>query len=411
MSEIITSENTTETNKKKNKRISAIIAIAVAVVAVVVAAVCLFSSGSTKTIDVTEYLQIDVSGFDGYAIAKGSILHSDAVDAIREVINEKYGKDLEKAEEKADIYYELDMDSRAEKNYEKYSELYDKVYEEYDALLEGLDAMELTLNKSEYVANGDELELTVSLDAQAKEALKEYGYELKADKITLTVEGLKTGYAIDPFKYIDVVFEGVSGFVKATVKPKADLNEKLESFIITSDDRRLYVNYSEAEQSEINFNVSSTTDLKNGEKVTVSAYSNDLKENTILAQSEKEYTILVPEAFKTAEEVKKNLGSIYSLHIEDSSYVTSQGCYILTAANDDAKYSNKVVAVFKYESTGWFSSKYYYIAEIDNCYRDTTNKINSVKITKNYGWYETVEEAFAAAEELIDTNYYTYVKG
>lgn len=394
--------------KKGGKHKLIIIAAITAIVAVI--AICLIASGTSQNIDLTEYVQINVSGFDGYAKATATVLHSDIDEKLREIINEKYGEDLNKAMDKYEDFDSVDMNAAARKYAKKYEELYEKMTGEYAAFSDLFETMECSLNKEELISNGDKLEATVSFSKEAEKALEDFGYKIKIDNIELIVADLEKGDAIDPFEYIDVKFEGASGYVKASITIDEKLNDKKENFIIKAGKNSLLVQYSESENSVINFSISSTEGLKNGEKLTVTAYSHNLRGNTILAKTEQEFTILVPEAFKTDEEVKKNLKSIYSAFADTKNSSTVQGSYILTAANDEAKYNNKVIAILKYETTGWFSQKYFYVAEINNCYKDSSGTVLWVDTTSHYERYSTKEEAFEGAKELIDSNYYTYTK-
>ena len=213
-----------------------------------------------------------------------------------------------------------------------------------------------------------------------------------------------------------MVTEGVSGYATAKPKVKDELNEQRDGYIITNSNYsdRIYIKFSESDIGTISYSVSKAYQVSNGDKIIVHAKMYGVKDNMMLAAEEKEFTLKITEAFKSEKDLKDNLPEICSAYTDSKSYsddISFEGAYLVTAKNNDAKYDNKVIAIFKYESTGWFAEKYYYAMEFCHCYEDSDGQIKYADSTNIGSHYQSIDEAFEALESEIDTNYYTYTKG
>lgn len=374
--------------KKMSKPLIIAVAAVVAAVVIIIAA----TAGGAKTVDLAEYTKIKVDGYNGYATAKVDFEYSDLEEFIF------YGSEGKK-----------DIDEMDDEEYETR-------WERYELLEEALDSIEYEVNKKEEISNGDNLEVTFTWSEESEKLLKdEFKVKLEAGKVELKVEGLEEATVFDPFEYVDVECDGVSGFATAKIKVDENLNEKKDGFIIKSDGvSTIYLHFTETEKASITFTLSKYYKVGNNEKLTILASAYGLKEGMMLSSNKKEYTAKTLEAFDTVSQLKTNIERIYDAYEADNyyrEYITPIDCYFVASANDEAQYSNKVFAVYKYESNGWFAEKYYYAIELSNCYEDAEGNIKYVEKESVSGKYNTAEEALAAAEAEIDTNYYTYTKG
>ncbi len=374
--------------KKMSKPLIIAVAAVAAVVVIIVAAV----AGGTETVDLADYTKIIVDGYNGYATAK---VEYDFY-GVEEFI--LYGEEGDK-----------DIDEMSDEDFE------DR-WERLELLEEALDSIEYEINKEEEISNGDKLEVTFTWSEESEKLLKdEFKVKLEAGKVELKVEGLEEATVFDPFEYVDIECEGVSGFATAKIKIDENLNEKKDDFIIKSDGMStIYLHFTETEKASIMFTLSKYHEVSDNEKITVNASANGLKEGMILSSNKKEYKAKTLEAFDTVSQLKTNIERIYDAYEAGNyyrEYITPVNCFYAVSENNEAQYSNKVFAVYKYESTGWFAEKYYYAVELSNCYEDAEGNIKYVAKENISGKYNTAGEAIAAAEKEIDTNYYTYTKG
>lgn len=93
-------------------------------------------------------------------------------------------------------------------------------------VFEALDAISIDYDIPEEVENGDKIKVEVSVN---ENRVKNLGVKLKGGSITFKVEGLEEVEEIDPFEYITVEFTGTSPNVSATVKYDTESNSRMSA--------------------------------------------------------------------------------------------------------------------------------------------------------------------------------------
>ena len=133
-----------------------------------------------------------------------------------------------------------------------------------------IDTLEYWSDEGENLSNGQTVNLGINYDKEVAEALS---IEIDEAEWTETVEGLREYKTIDPFEYVDVIFEGMS--------PKATASFEKKNV----DDRVGVLRYRFKDNKD---------SFAQGEKVILNCVSNKelLKLNGyILSSDEKEYTV------------------------------------------------------------------------------------------------------------------------
>ena len=182
-----------------------------------------------KKVDVSKYVSIEYSGYDGYATA--------------DVYLDEWG-----------LYAEI-MEATGKRNFD-YSDL-----DDYTDLLgngitvaAAMDTIELTLDKEANISNGDVITATITYD---NEIANEVDIEFEGETVSITAGGLETVHEVDPFDGLNVTFTGISpyGYVEYEY---TGTDSYVESYYFSADQ---YNN------------------LKNGDKVTIKYDTTD--ENTM----------------------------------------------------------------------------------------------------------------------------------
>ena len=210
---------------KKTKFI--IIGIVVAVIAAVALLVMLLSP---KTIVLDDYIDVEISGYNGYGQA---ILTTDE-EALFFKLAEKSGKSAE------------------------------------ELLIYGMfnDVLDIELDNEDNLSNGDTVKVTFDAD---EEFFKSLGYKIKLKKDTYSVADLPEAKKIDPFDYLNITYEGYDPYVRPVLS-----NSSTDSFV----------------SSGISF-YTNGYNLHEGDTFTVTAqYDNHwfLKHGFIVERSEKTFT-------------------------------------------------------------------------------------------------------------------------
>ena len=139
-----------------------------------------------------------------------------------------------------------------------------------DQITRFIDTIEYVSDKGDMdLSNGDTVNFKVNYNEEAAEALK---IEIENSEWSETVEGLKEYKTIDPFEYVEPVFEGMAPNAKASLDKK-------------EVDKRI---------GTLRYRFDRDEKLSQGEKVILSCISNEelLKLNGyILSTKEKEYTV------------------------------------------------------------------------------------------------------------------------
>lgn len=176
------SENENKEKPSKKKHTKVIVSALIAVVAIVVALV-LWLVLRPKTIDLSEYLKVKYSGFNGHATASIEL------------------------DEKA-LKNKIDDNSVAKKFIEK---------------------LEYKIEDNKDLSNGDELTVKIKISSSF---LKENKLKLKDDTIKIKVEGIKEALSVDMSKYLKLEYKGFNKHATAKVtleeeKMKEDLGEDI----------------------------------------------------------------------------------------------------------------------------------------------------------------------------------------
>ncbi len=236
----------TEANPKKKSK-GPLIAIIVVIVAIIIGAIAgavYFICFSAKEIDLTKYISVTYDGFNGHG----------EVDTIE--INQK---ELNKF---------LDDSSLSRKFKNK---------------------IELEVENTEYLKNGDNLKVKASISSSW---LEEHKLKIKDKSITIKVSGLEEASTIDLSKYVELEYNGFNKHATATVKLSDDLKDEFESSSVYSS----FVNNLKCEIEDVDT-------LKNGDKVEVSFNISDswLEEHGI--KLKKDTATVEVEGLKDADEV------------------------------------------------------------------------------------------------------------
>jgi hypothetical protein len=109
------------------------------------------------------------------------------------------------------------------------------------------DAISVSLSQADGLSNGDEIRVEWDVDAEDLE--EEYNVDFKFDTVEITVEGLEIRPEFDPFEYMEVSYSGIapSGYIS--------------------------ISSASTPIGTINYSASATSGLRNGDTVTITAYS------------------------------------------------------------------------------------------------------------------------------------------
>ena len=228
--------------KPINKKILACVGAGIAAVIVVI---CILVANA-NTINLNKYLEVTYSGYDGYGQATATF--------DKDKFEKDYGEKLKK---------KINASSGNASIWELVNSSATKIF--LSSCVDG------DLDETEGLSNGDEI--VYEWDCN-DELAKNFGFKLKYKDKTYKVSDLKEIDTFDVFEGVEVKFDNASPCLKATL----DL--------------------SNAKYTEISFELDKTSDIANGDKITISAYSyNGLVDTCI-----KSYK-MVPETDKKEIEV------------------------------------------------------------------------------------------------------------
>ena len=290
--------------------------------------VFLVMGGKTKY-NLQDYTTIEFYGVEGAGKADVSIDASE----LAKVIAKNNGMDVDKYSKE-----NIDMDDIA--NFFSGENLGDlmKLY----SVIGGID---VKVDKSEGLSNGDTLTVTYNFDP---EKAKEVKAEFIGEPYTVTVSGLEEIQEIDPFEDLEIHFEGTSPNAYITVQNKATLNEAM--------------NY-------VWFEIDRYDGYRLGDTVTVKVMGYDEETFQSLygvrfSQTEKDYTVEGVEAYITENEpleesalsvmkqasegyISEYFGDTGRAEYISASDVNYEGYYLLTNKADQVWYGyNKVYMIF-----------------------------------------------------------------
>ena len=135
-----------------------------------------------KTFNVSEGLEVDIEGYNGYGVCT-----------------------LENEYEWVDDVMDWYGDSITDK-------------QRRNAESELKDTVTYEISPTTNLSNGDTVTITVNIGSAAEE----FAFNLKSEEITITVEGLKEVEEFDPFEKVFITFEGVAPNGRATVKTEGN---------------------------------------------------------------------------------------------------------------------------------------------------------------------------------------------
>ena len=268
-----------------------------------------------EKVDVTKYIKIECEGYDG----KGT--------ATYRLDDEKFAKAILKAMGKS----EKDMDKLMDGDEKKYEDLF-----------ECIQKMKFEFDEDSKLSNGDEIKLTIEYD---NDLVKDYGIKFTGSEMKYKVKDLKKVKEIDPFADVTVEFTGTSPKCYASVKNNS------------SEEALQYVYY----------DLDKSTNLKEGDEVTVSfTYNEDTfveRYGVVFTSTEKKFKVEnVDKYIMSSEEIdetflaemQKQVGDVINAYLAgESSGIAAkdgihyEGYYLLTNKNDGSyDYPNKILIVY-----------------------------------------------------------------
>ncbi len=394
---------------QKNKLLLPIVAGALVLVIVVAVVLAVVLTGNAKKVDMTKYLQVELSGCDGY----GKITYEfDSFNFFLRLTGDK----------SASGYGAVDPESLSEEDQEAIT----AKGMEYMGLLYSIDVtMELPEGRTRYnLQNGDKVVFKVTCDTSLAAGLDgniipgEYVYEVK---------DLEDAMVFNVLDYYDLVFEGYNGYGSYELVCKEKHIETLGKVTLETrtDGNFISVHINDGEDSWTNtywieVNADSYRYLSNGETVTLYASYLDADEfaeyGVILEGLEKEMTV---SGLKEAVEfdLLENLVFQFSgLNGDGDLDITSKvesvtvGDLVFDMEDGDVYYNGDYVTYFRaYASQDWNLSNGEVVTITLSYYPDdlarygVTIKADSMEVTvSGLGEYATDLESVLNASNFAD---------
>lgn len=317
-----------------------------------------------KKVDVSKYVNIDYSGFDGYATA--------------DVYLDEWG-----------LYAEI-MQAKGKRDFD-YSDL-----EDYTDLLKGgitvataMDTIELTLDKEANIANGDVITATITYD---NEIANEVDIEFVGETVTITAGGLESVAEVDPFEGLNVTFSGISPYGSVDYEYVGG-NEYVETYY---------------------FSVSQWDGLKNGDTVTITYDTTD--ENTmwsgyVATTKEMTYEVTGLQEYVPAyADMSEDFLTTLKGETEDTIYAYTAGNYSNTNTLSNLEYAGYIFGYTKHpENWPWTTNRLYviYKADLTNAESGNSRKIYYPVSFRNV----MVQDGTFSYEEKEGLQGYSYVEG
>lgn len=442
------SENENKENPSKKKHTKLIVSSLIAVVAIVVAIV-LWLVLKTKTIDLSEYLKVKYSGFNGHATAsieldekalKSKIDDSSVTKKFIEKLEYKIenNEDLSNGDElviKVKISssflkenklklkdttikikvagieeaLSVDMSKYIKLEYKGFNKhATAKILLDEDKMKEDLgediasrlkDRLIIKINNNEDLKNDDEVEVKISIGDYY---LEDMGITLVSDTVKIKVEGLEDGTELDAFKDIKIDFSGMSPNINVSIS-----NNSEDEFLKT-----------------VEYKASKTSGIANGETITITAIKWDeemaQEKGVTLKEIKKEYKVEGQSAYifsksEINDAVKNELKTIFvnkatSKANEEYKGYDSDNFRNQLYDNTDYKYSgvNTYKEIDQDLSIGTPEVvSMYLLTKKPEMSFNTINKIvgivkvpcKSAKTGATYNWYVTIEAENASLKE------------
>lgn len=305
-------------------------------------------SGCSKKISISEFIEITSEGANGYGSLEVSLKKN-------ELATEIYGEDIEDF----DLDDIKDLGDAADA-YKEYSEK----SKEYEKIKDSLDYIDINLEKSEQVKNGDVVKVIVTVPEAIEDALD---VSFSDTEYEYTVSGLKEVKTIDAFAedVMSIEYEGASPDVSLRVMNVA----------------------TESPANTIYYEVDSDDSLKDGDQVTITAeYDEDdlLDAGYMVKESQK--TITIESDYKYVETVA-DITEDFNTKLQDQALDTVKS-YI---AEKDVKNmtwtcKGKYVRNFKGTDLNWNETRnvVYYVFSGKVVPKDKEYKSKTVYIAVRY---------------------------
>ncbi len=209
-----TSEADQKVIKKKKTKKGLSITLGIIIIILIVFLTFLFMPTTQQTININDYISIDIEGYNSAAEANLQIDY--------QKLSKDYGLLLQKN-------YEYDL-----KNTSKYLQKIQNLFLDKSQTIDDRigqdffdDIIKYEFNKSNHLSNGDQIEL--KLIADEEKAKEKWQVQLQYKDLEQTVENLLEADVIDVFEQIDVVFSGYNGqgIVEYTKKTNYNLPEDI----------------------------------------------------------------------------------------------------------------------------------------------------------------------------------------
>lgn len=235
----------------------------------------LFTGCGEKKVDLSDYCDISYSGLNGQATASCEMKFTDLEDVW------KKGQDQNQ--------------------------------ELLDMILSFEDSIEVSLDKTENIKNGDKLTATITCD---EDLAKKHKYKFTGLKKEVKVKGLSDGTEVDLFKDISLEYEGVAPEAKVKICNASD-----DAFLKTVD-----------------YTADNRENLSNGDTITVTASYNEdtaAQNEYIVKETKKSYTVSGVDEYlkeynqiddKTLEKLKKQSTDLIESALADE-YIYSRYMY------------------------------------------------------------------------------------
>lgn len=316
-----------EMNKK-----TMMILLAAGVAFICLLVVMAIAIGSSNTINLNKYLEVNESGYDGYGSVKYTIDWNS--------IEEKYGKKV------------------------KYTKSAKKEYGDWLALMEPMELLEtsisISFDNNRNLSNGDSVNYTWNIDEE--ELSKYIKFKIKYKDGKKDIKELQEISKFNPFDNVEVTFSGIS--------PSGNVN----------------VAYYGDEFSSYDFSIDKSYNVSNGEEITVSLNMGDVsyyaeRYGKVPDTFEKNYTVDgLDEYVLTYNSISESFITQLVSEAEDSIYAYVASSYNKESKLDGLKYSGYVMLSVK-DTSSWYQMNYLYI-------------ICSGMVSNSDGKFETTEVFF-----------------
>lgn len=322
--------------KPVNKKLIIGICSAVAVIAIAVVAIILILNIKPK-VNLNSYVDAEFSGYDTVGTAD--------VEVDTDAIVKKYGKKIKGTSALKKYRKEEDITKDDMTDAEIFAEMVE------DACY---------VDRTSYLSNGDKIEISWDKD-DIKEIKKYFKVELQFKDFEVEVKDLDEAEEFDPFKDLEVTFQGVSGDGYAELSYNGDL--------------------------DIDFYASPNYDLEEGDTITVYTYASKdefLREGKLLTETEKDYTVeglstyvtklsQIPAAdLKAMQDEAEDKAESYDY----SSYFEFSDCnlvgtYFLSSKQSYSSYNNIIYFAYEVTLDSTYNDKYnglkcYFVVRYDD---------------------------------------------